>query len=116
AGRVRRLARPSAGFTRERPQAPETDCFTVEETPAQPAAGPAATPVADVPAMPEPSAPVPVQPEPPAPAPAPVVDPYANVAAGLTITSLDYDPTRPGARQLAAARRQRVRQRLSLPS
>lgn len=115
AGGLLLLALAIAWFTRERPQAPETDFFTVEETPAQPAAGPAATPVADVPAMPEPSAPVPVQPEPPAPAPAPVVDPYANVAAGLTITSLDYDPTRPGARQLAAARRQIERQRLSLP-
>ncbi|MAL03503.1 MAG: hypothetical protein CL625_04380, partial [Arenimonas sp.] len=60
-------------------------------------------------------------PLPPEPAPAEPADDVATAAAfdqvraEVTTTTLDYDPTRPGARELAAARRQIARQRLSLP-
>ncbi|KFN49663.1 bifunctional serine/threonine-protein kinase/formylglycine-generating enzyme family protein [Arenimonas composti] len=51
---------------------------------------------------------------------APVVPPatisaFGSVAAEVAVYTLDYDPTRPGAREFAAARRQIDRQRLSLP-
>jgi tRNA A-37 threonylcarbamoyl transferase component Bud32 len=95
-----------AWFLRDRPEAPPaTDFFTVEESPAV---------VAPPAPAPEPTtAPAPAAVEAPAaPAPMPA---FANVNAEVTVTSLDYDPTRPGARELAAARRQIDRQRLSVP-
>ncbi len=51
--------------------------------------------------------------------PAPVITPsagaFAQVSADVAVFPLDYDPTKPGARELSAARRQISRQRLSLP-
>ncbi|HEX5693848.1 MAG TPA: SUMF1/EgtB/PvdO family nonheme iron enzyme, partial [Arenimonas sp.] len=51
-----------------------------------------------------------------APAPdAAAPSPFGQVQASVAVATLDYDPTRPGARELSAARRQIDRQRLSLP-
>jgi serine/threonine-protein kinase PpkA len=95
-----------AWLQREPDTAPETDFFTVEDTePAAPAAAPAPPPV-DV--APAPAAPPPASPE-------AVASPFANVSAEVAVFALDYDPTRAGARELAAARRQIDRNRLSLP-
>ncbi len=96
-----------AWFMRDRPAAPpENDFFTVEDGPAAvappvPAPDPEPVPAAD---------PVETAPEVAAPTPA-----FADVSAEVTVTELDYDPTRVGARELAAARRQIDRQRLSVP-
>ncbi len=97
-----------AWFSRDRPEPPSgVDFFTVEDSPAP---APAVTAPA-VPAGPEPAAePAAAPADAPAPAPA-----FAGVSAEVTVTALDYDPTLPGARELAAARRQIDRQRLSLP-
>lgn len=104
--------------------APEADFFTVEDAAAPapeatgdgtPEAGPGddtgagTDPLAAAPAS-EP-APAPAAAEPAAPAPSAFADARAEVA----VATLDYDPTRPGARELSAARRQIDRQRLSLP-
>lgn len=97
-----------AWFMRDRPAAPpETDFFTVEDSPAPVAAAPVAMTPESVPAAPAEAAAV------AAPAAAPA---FAQVKAEVTVTSLDYDPTRAGARELAAARRQIDRQRLSVPA
>jgi serine/threonine-protein kinase PpkA len=102
-----------AWLQREPDTAPETDFFTVEDTSPAPAV--------------EATAPAPEA----APAPAPVdaalaqaaqappeaaASPFANVSAEVAVFALDYDPTRAGARELAAARRQIDRNRLSLPA
>ncbi|KAA2286281.1 bifunctional serine/threonine-protein kinase/formylglycine-generating enzyme family protein [Arenimonas fontis] len=112
AGALLVVALAAAWWGREGPET-ENDFFTVEAAPPEPVAvpGPAAEPAAAEPGpddLPAPAATA-------SPGPAPAPDPYANVSAELTVTSLDYDPTRPGARELAAARRQMERQRLSLP-
>ena len=117
AGGVLLLVLAIAWFGRE-PPAEETDFFTVDE-----AAAPAGDSVAATPAVPEGTNEAPPQEPAPATEPAPAeaaappapADPYAGVSTELVITSLDYDPTRPGARELATARRQIKRQRLSLP-
>ncbi|WP_290891280.1 serine/threonine-protein kinase, partial [Arenimonas sp.] len=87
-----------AWFSRDRPEPPSgVDFFTVEDSPAP---APAVTAPA-VPAGPEPAAePAAAPADAPAPAPA-----FAGVSAEVTVTALDYDPTLPGARELAAARR-----------
>ncbi|HEX4852930.1 bifunctional serine/threonine-protein kinase/formylglycine-generating enzyme family protein, partial [Arenimonas sp.] len=95
-------------YSRDRAEAPAgTDFFTVEDSPA-PAAAPVATPA------PEPAVEAAAGPA-QAASPAEPAAPFAAVSAEVTVTALDYDPTRPGARELAAARRQIDRQRLSLP-
>ncbi len=101
-----------AWFLRE-PAAPENDFFTVED-----AAAPSPAPAADAPAQAaaEPAAPATPAADPVPPPAAPAADPYAGARAEVAITTLDYDPTRPGARELAAARRQIDQQRLSLPA
>ncbi|MBP6597138.1 MAG: protein kinase [Arenimonas sp.] len=103
----------SAWLQRERPAAEANDFFTVQDSepaiaapPPQPAVVPAPVDAALANA---------------AAAPAPgLIDnprlPFAQVSADVVVTPLDYDPTLPGARQLAAARRQIDRQRLSLPA
>lgn len=102
---------------RDAPEAPAGDFFTVEDTPATPlpapepeappaaAEAPATAAAADAPAEQTP-APAPTADAPPA---------FDRVRAEVATTTLDYDPTRPGARELSAARRQIERQRLSLP-
>lgn len=102
---------------RDEPETPAGDFFTVEEAPPQPAAAdepaPAAV-VAEPPPAPVPDTAEPLPPpadEPPAPATA-----FDQVRAEVATSTLDYDPTRPGARELSAARRQIQRQRLSLPA
>ncbi len=42
--------------------------------------------------------------------------PFAQVAASVAVTALDYDPTVPGARELSAARKQVKAKRLSAPA
>ena len=100
---------------------PAGDFFTVEPAPPQPGEEAVAGPVpgpAPTATAPEPGVQAPLRPE---PAPAEPADDVATAAAfdqvraEVTTTTLDYDPTRPGARELAAARRQIARQRLSLP-
>lgn len=96
--------------------APESDFFTVED--AAPAAEPtpaeAAPPAAAAePVAPETAAAPAAAPETPAAPAGPA--PFAQAKAEVTVFTLEYDPTRPGARELAAARRQIDRQRLSLP-
>jgi formylglycine-generating enzyme required for sulfatase activity len=109
-GGVAVVALTLAWFMRDRPAAPpENDFFTVEDRPA------AVAPATPAPA-PEPA---PATESPPAPeaavdAPTPA-GAFGQVSAEVTVTALDYDPTRAGARELAAARRQIDRQRLSLP-
>ena len=54
----------------------------------------------------------------PTPAPAqatPTTLPWEQVAANISVVRLDYDPTIPGARQLATARLQLVQKRLAAP-
>ncbi len=100
-----------AWLQREPDTTPETDFFTVEDT---------------VPAV-EPSAPATESSATTAPVDAalaqaaqPPTDtaaaPFANVNAEVSLVALDYDPTHAGARELAAARRQIDRNRLSLPA
>ncbi len=99
---------------------PAGDFFTVEQAPPQPAAAeePAPAPVPATPA-PEPAAPVqsPAPAEPAAVAQTPAeTTAFDQVRADVATTTLDYDPTRPAARELSAASRQIQRQRLSLPT
>ena len=104
-----------AWLQRERTPEPQIDFFTVEDTaPAAPVATPAT--VAGNPATPQ--APVDAALANAAQAPAPGLGPapFAQVSAEVTVTALDYDPTRAGARELAAARRQIDRSRLSRPA
>lgn len=102
---------------RDEPETPAGDFFTVEEAPPLPAAAdepPPAAVVAEPPPAPIPDTAEPLPPpadEPPAPATA-----FDQVRAEVATSTLDYDPTRPGARELSAARRQIQRQRLSLPA
>ena len=102
---------------RDEPETPAGDFFTVEEAPPQPAAADESAPaavVAEPPPAPVPDTAEPLPPpadEPPAPATA-----FDQVRAEVATSTLDYDPTRPGARELSAARRQIQRQRLSLPA
>ncbi|WP_188662796.1 bifunctional serine/threonine-protein kinase/formylglycine-generating enzyme family protein [Arenimonas soli] len=104
---------------RDEPQTPAGDFFTVEEAPAQPVAAAPEPAPARVAAEAGPEVPVQAPAEPvPAPAAQDVVaaaGPFDQVRAEVTTTTLDYDPTRPAARELSAARRQIQRQRLSLP-
>ncbi|WP_460452814.1 bifunctional serine/threonine-protein kinase/formylglycine-generating enzyme family protein [Arenimonas aestuarii] len=101
---------------REEAEPPAGDFFTVEQAPPQPAPAPAPAQPA---AQPEPEAPAQVATDPePAPVAQDVVVPataFDQVRAEVSTTTLDYDPTRPAARELSAARRQIERQRLSLP-
>ena len=112
-----------AWLQRERPAEAQTDFFTVQDV-APPADAPAATPPAA--AEPEQAAPEPTDAASTpvdealaqaarAPAPGLLPAPFAQVTAEVSVVPLDYDPTRVGARELAAARRQIDRQRLSLP-
>ncbi len=98
-----------AWLQREPDPRADTDFFTVED--AAPAAG-APAPAAE-------PAPAPVDAalaQAAADQPPPVVSsPFAGVSAEVSVVALDYDPTRAGARELAAARRQIDRNRLSLP-
>lgn len=91
---------------------PETDFFTVED-----AAPPPVQTAAPPPAAAEPvQAPVDAAlAQAPLSAPGAAGTPFAEVSAEVLVTSLDYDPTRAGARELSAARRQIDRNRLSLP-
>ncbi|MFY2765298.1 bifunctional serine/threonine-protein kinase/formylglycine-generating enzyme family protein [Arenimonas sp. MALMAid1274] len=112
---------------RDRSVDPRTDFFTVEGAPAAPAPVAAEPPIATPTPAPTPAPAVAEPALPPAPvdaalanaaqAPAPglIASPFAQVQAEVTVTALDYDPTRAGARELAAARRQIDRNRLSLP-
>ncbi|MBW8367829.1 MAG: SUMF1/EgtB/PvdO family nonheme iron enzyme [Arenimonas sp.] len=114
----------------DRPANKPNDFFTAQESAPAVTAPPPAAPV-EPPALATPPEAAPA-PE-PTPAPATPVDtalanaaqapapgllpaPFAQVTAEVSVVALDYDPTRPGARQLAAARRQIDRQRLSLPA
>lgn len=102
---------------RDEPQTPAGDFFTVEEAPPQPAA--ADEPAPAVAAAEPPPAPVPAPAEPlppPADEPSALATAFDQVRADVATSTLDYDPTRPGARELSAARRQIERQRLSLPA
>ncbi|HEU0152817.1 MAG TPA: bifunctional serine/threonine-protein kinase/formylglycine-generating enzyme family protein [Arenimonas sp.] len=104
-----------AWFLRDPPAAaPESDFFTVQDAPA--VVAPATTPAPDeAPPQDAVAAPAPAEAATPADAAAAPAAPFAQVSAEVTVHPLDYDPTRPGARELAAARRQIDRQRLSLP-
>jgi serine/threonine-protein kinase PpkA len=103
-----------AWLQRDRPAEPESDFFTVQDS--VPAA---AVPAEATPAEPEAAAATPVDAAlanaAQAPAPGVMAVPFAQVTAEVSVVPLDYDPTRIGARELAAARRQIDRQRLSLP-
>jgi len=96
---------------REPARAPASDFFTVEDAVPAPVPAEAATEPAPPPAPA-------LETTPPAPAAdiAATPSPFANVQAAVAVTTLDYDPTRPGARELSATRRQIDRQRLSLPA
>jgi serine/threonine protein kinase len=112
-----------AWLQRDRPAEKPTDFFTVEDS------APAVTaPTAAAPDAVEPDAAQPAAATAPAtpvdaalanaaqaPAPGILPGPFAQVSAEVSVVPLDYDPTRIGARELAAARRQIDRQRLSLP-
>ena len=102
---------------RDEPETPAGDFFTVEEAPPLPAAADEPAPAVVVAEPPPAPVPAPAEPLPPpadeAPAPATAFD---QVRAEVATSTLDYDPTRPGARELSAARRQIQRQRLSLPA
>ena len=105
---------------RERPDDAPTDFFTVQDSAPAAAAPPVAAPVespAPAPAPAGTTTPVDTALAHAAQAPAPglLPVPFAQVTAEVTVVALDYDPTRVGARELAAARRQIDRQRLSLP-
>ncbi len=104
----------AAWLQRDRPAASPTDFYTVQDSEPADVLSPAPSP--------EP-APAPVDAAlanaAAAPAPGLVANPslpFAQVSADVQVTPLDYDPTLPGARQLAAARRQIDRKRLSLPA
>lgn len=93
---------------------PAGDFFTVEDTP--PAPLPAPEPAAIAEPSPAADAEAPAETAPgPAPASGEPRPAFDQVRAEVATTTLDYDPTRPGARELSAARRQIERQRLSLP-
>jgi formylglycine-generating enzyme required for sulfatase activity len=102
---------------------PRTDFFTVEDAePAPPLPGavePAPAPVqapVDA-ALANAAAPAPPPPAAAEPLPAnEAATPFGQVSAEVSVVTLDYDPTRAGARELAAARRQIDRQRLSMPA
>ena len=111
---------------RERAAQDPADFYTAQDaTPAAAAPAPAPPVQAPAPAPAQAATPVPVEPATPvetalanaaqAPAPGVLPSPFAQVTAEVTVVTLDYDPTRVGARELAAARRQIDRQRLSLP-
>ena len=119
------------------PQAPkQTDFFTGQD--ANPPAPVAASPnvdanasastgsaIADVPAVSPPPAVIPTPVAPPAstetatpPASADVASAapmFASVSAQVTVTTLDYDPTQPGAHELSLAQQQIKQKRLSAP-
>jgi len=109
---------------REPAPEPRTDFFTVEDAtppaPPLPAAfEPAPTPTPEPPLAPVDEALANAAASPPEPAPVPAADvatPFGQVSAEVSVVALDYDPTRPGARELAAARRQIDRQRLTMPA
>jgi len=117
-----------AWLEREPATGQSTDFFTVDD--ASPPAVPPPEAVEPAPAAePEPpTAPAPVDAAPAstADAPAPVETPpestaavgtpFSQVSAEVSVATLGYDPTRPGARELAAARRQIDRQRLTMPA
>lgn len=77
---------------------------------------PAPTPVVSVPVP----APVVIEPQPVEPSPTPeiVVDtsPFADVKAEVVVTTLDYDPTVPGAKFVSTANKQIKQNRLSAPA
>jgi hypothetical protein len=109
-----------AWLQRDRPAEPETDFFTVQDSaPAATAPAPAAAPPVNASPEPAANAPTPVDAAlanaAQAPAPGLLPVPFSQVTAEVSVVPLDYDPTRAGARELAAARRQIDRQRLSLP-
>lgn len=110
-----------AWLQRERPaEEKQTDFFTVQDSAAvAPRAEPEPPAPAPAPPEPEPASTAPVDAAlanaAQSPAPGLMPAPFSQVSAEVTVVPLDYDPTRPGARELAAARRQIDRQRLSLP-
>ncbi|MGH8109618.1 MAG: protein kinase domain-containing protein [Arenimonas sp.] len=53
---------------------------------------------------------------PPAPVESAKVSPFAGVKASVVVTTLDYDPTVPGAKQIATANKQIKQNRLSTPA
>lgn len=90
-----------------------SDFFTAEDAAPSPAAASEALPLPAGDSTP---------PAPAAAAPDPAPDPtpeasgaYAGARAEVAVFTLDYDPTRPGARELSAARRQIDRKRIGLP-
>jgi hypothetical protein len=115
-------------------QTPQSDFFTkqdsqqaapvVPDTAAVQAPAPAPAPVpapapTDVAAAANPDLATPDNPPPVAPA-APAdngatASAFANVTAEVTVTTLDYDPTQPGAHELAMASEQLKQKRLTMP-
>lgn len=85
-------------------------------TPTKPVVvAPAPAPVAAAPAPAEETKPAEILP-PPAPETAAIASPFAGVKAGVVVTTLDYDPTVPGAKFISSANKQIKQNRLSAPA
>lgn len=125
------LASALAFWPRTHSDASTPDFFTLDDARPQPqaTASVAAPPAAATPAEPaaetvpaqEPAAePDTAPPSPPVEATPPAVasstDPISGAVAEVRVFRLDYDPTQPGARELARARRQIEQGQLSLPA
>ncbi len=99
----------------DKPAAEKNDFFVGEQpaaTPVKPADVAATNPVVT------PHAPVETKPveAPPAPVEPAKVSPFAGVKASVVVTTLDYDPTVPGAKQITSANKHIKQNRLSTPA
>ncbi len=105
-------------LNRDKTPAEKNDFFVTEEKANAPVSAVVTTPPAPVVPAPKPE-PVAVEPKPAQLPPAPeipaTISPFAGVKASVVVTTLDYDPTVPGAKFIANANRQIKQNRLSTP-
>lgn len=105
-------------LNRDKTPAEKNDFFVTEEKANAPVSAIVTTPPAPVVPAPNPE-PVAVEPKPaelpPAPETPATISPFAGVKASVVVTTLDYDPTVPGAKFIANANRQIKQNRLSTP-
>ena len=105
-------------LNRDKTPAEKNDFFVTEEKANAPVSAIVTTPPAPVVPAPNPE-PVAVEPKPAELPPAPeipaTISPFAGVKASVVVTTLDYDPTVPGAKFIANANRQIKQNRLSTP-
>ena len=110
-------------LNRAKTSSKQNDFYTAEKPNPATAKPVAATPApAPVISAPSPAPPVVVEtkpvelPPPPAPEIAAVTSPFAEVKAAVVVTTLDYDPTVPGAKFISSANKHIKQNRLSAPA